>query len=295
MASHVFSGTASGHLDLLTKIVAHLTNAGTLGADVWTLLTSRVVDGQTERYLAGPGSAGADSIHVNISAYQDVGADFYNFRVRGAIAHNPALPFDTQPGQSPETHLLLWQSAIPYRLIVNGRRFIIIAKVSTVYSNGYYGFMLPYATSSEMPYPMFIGGNSSAARRWSSDRFDIGAFFDPPDDAAYVRHFDGHWLNVANYSKDFDYRSERSDSNVWPWEKDFKIGRNQDGTYGLLPAVVHANYSSGNVYGELQGVNFASGFGNASENILQVAGKDYFMAQSSNRTSRRDYAAILLE
>lgn len=291
----LFTGTASNYTDLLNRLVTHLTNAGVMGAEVWQLMQTSAVNGKQQRFLKGPGLAGEDEIYVNIQAYGDPGNDWYNWEIQGAVAHNPLLPFETQPGNSPSAHLLLWQSAIPYWLIANGRRFILIAKVSTTYSNAYAGFYLPYATSAEMPYPMYIGGSASSPRRWSTTNYNIGSFFDPTDNSCFLRNFDGYWLPIENYSDSSGSRAERTVANVWPWESDFLIGNNQDLSYGTYPAILHSEYSGGNVYGELQGVVYLSGFANGSENIAVIDGHNHLVVQSMQRTTRRDYAGILLE
>lgn len=293
--SAVFTGTATNHIDLLNKVVAHLTDGATLGGEVWTLMQSTAINGMQQRFMRGPGLSGTDQIYVNMQAYQDAGNDWYNWEIQGAVAHNPLLPFETQPGNSPSSHLLLWQSAIPYWLIVSGRRFILIAKVSTTYSNAYCGFYLPYATSAEMPYPMYIGASSASARRWSTTNYNIGSFFDPTNGSCTLRNFDGYWLPIENYNDSSGGRTERTAANVWPWESDFSIGNNEDLSYGVFPAILHSNYSGGNVYGELHGVVYLSGFANGSENIAVVDGKNYLVVQSMQRTTRRDYAGILLE
>jgi hypothetical protein len=307
--SHVFTGTASGHTDLLNKIVAHLTDGANMGAEVWQLLTSRNVAGEEERYLKAPGLAGTDEIYINITTLSNVGADRYNFRIRGAIAHNPAFTFNLQPGTSPDAFLLLWQNSIPYTLVASGRRFILVAKVSTVYSNAYAGFLIPYSTSAEYPYPLFVGGSAYSDLRWSQTGYLIGSPWDPSgpssspiftQSSSWLRHYDGVWNPFQNY---YDSSGSRGgpeggslNYNVWPWQfSDVFQAQNFNGEYSLLQSIVNSSYNNGNLYGELQGVFFITGFGNAVENTITIAGKTYLVTQNMARTGRNDYAAILLE
>lgn len=296
MSSHVFTGTAAGHKDLYDKIISHLTDGASLGSEVWELLQQTTPSADVfHSFLRAPGLSDSDDIFVNLGAYKNVGADYYNMLMQGAIAFNPLLTMQNQPGFSPISHITLWQGSMPYWLIVNGRRFMLVAKISTVYVTAYAGFILPYSTSAEMPYPLYIAGNTPSPRRWSDDSFGVGSFFDPPSGSASIRHFDGTWLSVENYQSGVTYRSEFGANIVWPWHSDYQIGNNRNLEYALLPGIVHSNYSGNNVYGELQGAYFCSGFANASENTITVAGKTYLVIQSTNRTSRRDYAALLLE
>ncbi len=295
MASHVFTGTAVDWADLLDKLITHL-SSGTMGSEAWTQLAMDTsITDERIAYLQGPGLSGTDAIHVNIRQFKNVPSDYYNWQIRGAVAYNSLVPFDQQPGVSPAANLPLWQSAIPYWVIANGRRFILIAKVSTTYQTLYGGFILPYATSAEMPYPLFVGASASTVLRWSDGSYRLSSFWDSAQTTSYIRHFDGAWLEIANFQARTDtQRVELTPNTCWPWEQDWAIGRNQDASYGLLPAVLHASYSGANVYGELDGVYFVSGFSNAAEDIMDIGSDDYLVVQSAYRTGRRDYAAIKL-
>ena len=296
--SYVFTGTATNHADLLDKVIGHLTGTG-MGTEAWTQLAldSTSVPGERFAYLKAPGLAGTDNIYINIRQYANVGSDIYNWHVRGAVNYSNAAGyiFSNQPGTSPSGTVPLWNSSIPYWLIANGRRFILIAKVSTTYQSVYAGLYLPYATSSEMPYPMAIMCSASGEQRWSAGNYTVSGFWDPIDASSYVRHWDGNWVRISNMQYRTDgNRYGLTDSNSWPWELDYKIGQNQDLSYGLLPCILHSNYSSGNVYGELEGVFFVSGFSNAAEDTITIGADTYLVVQSVYRTGRLDYSAIKL-
>lgn len=295
--SHVFTGTATDYADLLNKLRAHLTSTD-MGPEAWVEVGYDATSVANERfvYLQGPGLAGQDQVHVNIRQYRNPGSDYYNWQIRGSVNYNPLMVFSQQPGTSPAVTLTLWQSDIPYTLVANGRRFILVAKISTTYHTLYAGFILPYATSDEMPYPMYIAASSNLEQvRWSRGTYEQCSPWDPCQGGAYMRHFDGAWVQIFNfYSRSDTVRQEDSANNVWPWEADYQVGQNLDGSYGTLPAIVHGNYSGGNVYGELDGVVFCSGTANASEDTLTIGSDTYLMVQSVYRTNRRDYAAIKL-
>lgn len=297
MPSQVFTGTATDYLDLLTKVKTHLTS-GTMGSQAWTVEAddTTTVPGERFLYLTGPGLSGTDEIHVNIRAYQSVGSDYYNWQIRGSVAYGSTYFWHLQPGTSPAANLLLWQSAIPYWLIANGRRFILVAKVSTTYQTLYAGFIMPYATSAEMPYPLFIGASAAAGDlRWSNGTYRLGAPWDAPQSACYLRHFDGAWANICNFRDRGDTtREELADNNCWPWQSDYRISQNADGGYTLFPSVLHGTFGGANTFGELEGVYYVSGFSNASEDIIDVGSDDYLVVQSAYRTDRMSYAAIKL-
>ncbi len=113
----------------------------------WTSL--RRVSG-SEMIWQAPGNGGLDEIIVGAKTFNDVGTDYWNWRLGGFTAYNSGAVFNQQPGYiggagqalaSPV--FTLWDSTIPFWFVANGRRVIVVAKVSTVYVAAYLGFMSP--------------------------------------------------------------------------------------------------------------------------------------------------------
>lgn len=291
MSSVVFTGTATGNNDLLAKIKEHLTDAVALGTQVWKATGTNPV------YFEGPGLTGTDRVFVQMLAFGDVNQDYFNLQCYASVNFDPLANFYAQPGISQVTYVTLWDSSIPYWLIANGRRFILIAKVSTTYQTYYGGLIMPYCTTSEYPYPIanFGSAANNSALRWSVGDYRLSGFWDPVSSSCSIRHWNGAWLEIANMNQQSQsYRSELSSNMVWPYERDYGFTVNQDGEYGLLPTIIHGDYGGGNIIGELEGVFFCSGFSNAAEDIITVGSDQYLVVQSAYRTSRRDYAAIKL-
>ena len=69
--------------------------------------------------------------------------------------------------------------------------------------------------------------------------------------------------------------------------------RSINGEYSILPVVLNDN--AANVYGELDGIVFVSGFDNAVENTFILGGKDYVVIQDVSRTGFYDYYAMRLD
>lgn len=294
MSSIVFTGTATGHYDLLDQVVGHLTGVG-LGAQAWSLLRSEVIGTTQYRWLKGPGLSNTDEIFINLAVGENIATDVFTFYTCGAVAHNPALSWSGQPGYSPVVTMPVWDSAIPYWLIANGRRFIIISKISTTYQSLYAGFYIPYGTSSEMPYPIAVMSNcGNIGARWSTASWQISGFWDPVQNSSFIRHWDGAWVSIYNFDSRTDFRQEDTSNVVWPFSSSFSYGRGRDNGYTILPTILHGNYSGVNTYGELEGVYQVSGYSNASEDILDIGSDNYLVVQSVYKTTVRDYAAIKL-
>ncbi|HUV85085.1 MAG TPA: hypothetical protein VMV86_05200, partial [Methanosarcinales archaeon] len=179
-------GTASDYQDLLerlkdflsdnTRIIGDHPNMDELEAiddavgsgessQAWTV--NRWVDNrdsgeteQTELIMNGPGLAGTDEIYVGIQCEESVSDDYYNWKLMGCTGYSSGSTFLNQPSctQGRLPRMLLWDQSMPYWFVGNGRRCIVVAKVSSVYECMYLGFGLPYGLPSEYPYPMVVGG-----------------------------------------------------------------------------------------------------------------------------------------
>lgn len=291
----VETGTATDYADLFTRLRTFLTTNAELVAagQNWTELAHKT-DGTylEESYLRGPGLSGTDEIYVQVGRQESLPGDWFNWVLAGGINYEPLNSWGNQAGKSSNVVLTLWNSAIPYWFIANGRRFIVVAKVSTVYVAAYAGLILPYATSTEYPYPIYIGANSPSDVRWSNTSSSTGNFWDCAEGSAFMRHVDGTWYPVRNTST--------TGGLTWPWTGftrdyiDFPI-TDMSGGHPLMPAIILNTQFGGLVAGEFDGVFHTTGYGTASENIITADGTPYLVVQNVFRTGRQNYAAIKLE
>lgn len=268
----------------------------------------------------GPGSSGDDEIYVGIQTYYDTGDDYFNWRLQGYTGYSAGQSFNSQPGAMADApnynpKVCLWNSTIPYWFIGNGRRFAMIAKVSTVYECMYAGFLLPYGIPNQIPYPLVIGGSSvgynALAKRWSGLGYEHRNYYDCCDDdgdrsACRVLH-GGTWLDVYNYGYS-NTNQVTTGVNTWPYHHSDAVGtlydenrwwvllrENIDGTYPLFPVVVHGSQPEKNIFGEFQGIYALPGFGLAAEDTITVNGDTYVITQNIHRTDTHVYMAMKLE
>jgi hypothetical protein len=268
-----------------------------------------------EMIWEAPGNGGLDQIIVGAQVFFHVGADYYNWRLGGFTAFNSGTPFNQQAGYvggASQAHaspvLTLWNSTIPYWIIANGRRVIIVAKVSTVYVSAYLGFLATYMAPGAFPYPLVVGGNlafqtepgpTDAAWRWSNSgnemrNFPIPYFSNMPFDylsSLQLRLSSGQW-------RGFDIASnESARGQVWPYAYVDQGGSydwrpNLDGGYPLLPIVL--TDPTPNIYGELDGVRATTGFSQGSENTITIGGIQYLVVQNVFRNTKADFFAVRL-
>lgn len=158
------TGTATDRNDLWTKLLAFLTTNSTLVAanQQWEVVWSRDAAGSTMRMLKGRGLTGTDEVFVSLWKQDDAlttgesvvwiggatGVSASATSILGhpnALARYPAMFLDSGPMQ--------------YWFIANGRRFIVVTKISTVYNAMYGGLMLQYSIPNAYKYPLFVGGS----------------------------------------------------------------------------------------------------------------------------------------
>ena len=303
------SGTphATDYADLLDRLVTFATANG------WTELENT----SDKVVLQGEG-AGSDEIIVAFQKYSDVPSDSYGLRLNGYTGYNDGLTFLNQPGaiQSGNSALPLWNSTIPYWFIVNTRRIIVIAKISTTYQMAYLGFYLPYATPGQYPYPLMVGGSGNdplgaTKPRWSGATGDASMFWSgvavtTPSNTTNLNTLipSNAWMSESNafltpvsggrtfqqmQLKGMHPYMNTSLSTRW-------IGAADESAVLLPIELVLSNTTPlfKGFMGELDGIFYVSGNGRASEDIITVGGDDHLVVQNVFRTGVGDYCAVRL-
>jgi len=281
---------ASDYLDLLSKIETLANNNG------WTIRRSTYdaangTDG--ELILEGSGLSGNEAIVVGFRSYSDSSNDLWNWALRGFTGWDD-VAWDDLPGASSEVYVPLRDNDIEYWLMINAQRILLMAKVSTRYMHAYLGFFDSYSTSSEYPYPMFIGGSARFENTKYSDSSGFGVYWSPTmgDGAGQWRHPNNQWLAL-------DADSAVGPS-LWPWFEVFDHVsvdlRDGLGTYVLLPAILRNDDQDDErgVAGALDGVYWTTGFGLSVEDTITVNAQDYIVGQAASSASDDDHCALEL-
>ena len=279
--------------------------------------------GGYELILKGVGTAGTDEIYTAIQTVEDAGDDWYNWRIAGMTSYT-ATDLEFMPGltQGRMARLLLWQNKIQYWCVANGRRFIVVAKVSSVYEASYLGFALPYGLPTQFPYPLVVGGaaspdNTAAENRYSTLHYTHRGFaspyanaagvctyltFDPTADYSTLKVLQGtSWIRISRMV---------STNIVWPYTSSYnqitdnapyhefsnKFRENIDGTYPIFPTVIMINSPNKHIFGELQGVFAVNGFGGiAAEDTFTIGAGTYVAFPILPNADANDFWALKLE
>lgn len=184
--------------------------------------------GEREIILEGEGG-GSDEIIVGWKTFFDSNSGARNMIVHGFTGYEPSLPYNDQPGRSPglETasagtdnggcYVLLTSATVTWWISVTPRRIVAVAKVGTCYSSLHLGFLNPFATGGEWPYPIYVAGtcNDRFALPSESSIF-ISSFVDPVSASStregpgHIRTPDGQWRSVYNSAVSGVSRGSRS-------------------------------------------------------------------------------------
>jgi hypothetical protein len=251
-------------------------------------------DTDGELILEGVGLGGGEAIVVGVQSFRDAGNDRYNWRLRGFTSFDGST-WNALPGASTEVYLPLWSSSIPYWLIVNEQRLVLMAKVSTIYVHAYLGFVDTYATDTEHAYPLLVGGSALTDTVGYSDAASLRAYWADSGlgNPGYLYRPDGVWDQVRQDST--------TGVELWPWTLDdetwFTHLRDGFGLHPMLPAVLISRPSGTKprgVVGELDGVYWVSGFGASVEDTVTVGSQDHVLGQDINRNGRNDHVALEL-
>ena len=264
----------------------------------------------SEYIWQAPGNAGTDQILVGASTFSDAGADYFNWRLGGFTGYASGNVFTNQPGAMTGPCLPLWNASIPYWFVADGKRVIVVAKVSTVFESAYLGFIDTYPSPGQWAYPLAVGGmmafaaepaDTSTNWRWSYTGNEHHAFYlgNPTASAAdaasslRLRKPDGSWRGFGNngFAASASYPGA-----LWPAASGMTDLRpNLDGTYPMFPIIPTENDGTvQNVFGELAGVMATTGHLNAAENTITVGRETWLVIQNAHRTTKTDYAALRL-
>lgn len=170
------TGTAANHTALWNTLLDFLQNNPALVAagQNWTIAWQHATRPNEELVLKGPGTSGTDEVFVGMYRIDEANAigesEVYITGMSGIIPS--ADRYSEHVGALPRRpRMFLDHSPMQYWMVANGRRFVVVVKISTVYQAMYGGFFLPFGIPSSYPYPMFIGGstgNTAAAAQFVS-------------------------------------------------------------------------------------------------------------------------------
>ena len=317
------TGVAADPLDLINKLRAFLMSDPDLiaASENWTQIdgiTEPLTDYDDPITLNSNGAAGDLDVTFGMRLRSNSVTEEYVLKYRGFPLYDLEVPYDSQLNRSVEHTIPLWNQAMNYWFIANGRRWMIGVEVSTVWVSGYCGLILPFGTPAEFPYPFFIAGITAQGytKRYSdltqADRFMAS----PGHETASIFVTGNTWQAVENYSSsEISYspsrggngfigptRANRADTtnyDRWDGWTDEQLAEQReliDGSYFMRQLIVYArNPSAMDAIGVLDGAFWISGRNQAPGNtIVDPNGDTHIVLQNGNKNTFRDFMTLRL-
>jgi hypothetical protein len=222
------TGTATNYFDLLDKLRQWLTGTAGWTQLAWAPGANPLTTDSSFLSVRGPGSGAGRETYVNIKATPNTASGFYSWAVSSAVGYQAAASWGSQPGEGSPAYFNTWQNAIGYWFYANDRRFIVVAKCSTIYVSLYAGFILPWAQPDQYPFPLLVAADYRQPTSYNTVNSARRMFCDPgasgvASAAAFCRDPSGVWNPIMNH--------QDSPSNDYPW------GYNRGDNYFIAPFV----------------------------------------------------------
>lgn len=314
-------GTASNHQNLMLKLEKFLTSNPALVAanQQWEVKKDNVVKPYTtnttvdaggyslHRFFIGHGLDGQDNIVVPMVLRHNVSQNYYTLNAYAARAYSVDKGvFDQLTDNAVDSRwatISLWHTDMKYWFIANGRRFIIVVKVSNRYATMYCGFIKPSGTDLEYPYPMFIGGNHTFSDRpyTNDDTSTNRSFFNPQandsssSSSSMIFTPSGRLCFLDNQGGGYIQSQNNLIGVIYPYHYNYYIGKTLDNEYVLLDIDIIQLHGGMNHLGWFDGAYFVTGFENSPENIITVGNDSYLCVSAMVQNDYNNWVAIKLE
>lgn len=315
-------GTASNHQDLMLKLEKFLTSNPALVAanQQWEVKKDNVVNPYTtnttanadangyslHRFFIGHGLDGQDNIIVPMVLRHNTSLNYYTMTACAARAY--VVDKGVSDQLTDNVHgarwvtISLWHTDMKYWFIANGRRFIIVVKVSNRYATMYCGFIKPSGTDLEYPYPLLIGGNHTLTDSpYTNDYTGTNrSFFNPQasgsgSSSSMIYTPSGRLCFLDNQGGAYVPTQDYLIGVTYPYHYNHYIGKTLDDEYVLLDIDI-VQYNGGmNHLGWFDGVCFVTGFENSPENIITVGNERYICVSAMVQNDYNNWVAIKLE
>lgn len=276
------------------------------------LLRSDGVDAAFSQTIwEAPGNDGDSEILVGVHGFERQDADYFNWEVASFDGYLSSSSWRSQAGHHGKLYVPLWDAAIPYWFIVDGRRVVVIAKLNTQYEVAYLGLLEPFFTPQQWPYPIALGGSlafgptipawNSVEWRWSNSEYEHSAF--PLSDSNNESDVEDRHMRARSWSGAWRGFSSRrggstplfaSDDVIWPWASGLAtLDVNLDGSYSRWPVLLNSIVP--NTIGELSGVACVTGQALTAETLIRDGVIDWIALHNIFRTDRDEFFAIALD
>ena len=309
------SGTADGAGDLWEIMLAFVQENG------WSILDreAQQVDVQTTIdcvQLKGEDLSGQGAIYVHMIYRAQTTSDIYAFEMEGSAGYLPGSDVK-QYGLNPQNSYRdvgtntavivrtpLHRNPIEYWLTASPRRFMGAFRHNDRWGGLYCGFVLPYGTPAQWPYPLWIAGNNLSTNDYKTvlNGCPFGA-------SAVISGMlycpSGRWQPTPLPSS-YPAGGRNYGISMWPYRLDparvrlpyYKpmVDKNGVERYALMNQIFFcANANEYGTFGEPDGLCHVTSWGASGGDVLSVNSQNWLLVQREMSTANETAAAMLLE
>jgi len=280
----------------------------------------------TEWYAQAPTIARAGlspeaAVYYGMQSTFSFASDYYNVGIMGADGFVAGSAFASQPNTSGVRYTMLDDTQFPFWLTADADGLYAVCKIGSVYQHLTMQLLDMYATGTQHPKPMYIGGMTSvAALKASESNNDQNAAPWNPGSSSTTRFrwTDGTWYSVQNRQASYSTNATNLVPTRWIWPyKDGTgtvgslvgagytwnwfvkmIERKYDLSYELIPMILFINNPQNATVGELKYIRFVSQIGlNAEDTTTDTTvspNQLYIAMQNANLSGREDFCVMEL-
>lgn len=311
----VENGTADNAADFYTKLIVFLED------NDWVNVWEHTDGPEKGIVVRGPGLSGNDQVYIGMALYQNAIQDSFWIEFVGMTGIIPiSESYRDHINVTPRhCRMFLDIGECEYWFVANGRRFMAVAKISTVFEAMYAGLFLPYGTPLSYPYPLFIGGSAGQIRgpstlSWRDEDQGHHHFLWP---------YSGHTNLTTQFAQEAGAwfidpagswrRVNISGNDVWnTWGPRFTNGAYETvqysvsgiydrmtdafgGTRILVPSTLVSSFPSDQTWGVLDGAHRCQGVLNSAENTITIDGTSWLVVQDVYRTEFDGYWCMRMD
>jgi hypothetical protein len=270
------------------------------------------IDQAMSQYIwQAPGNDGLAQILVGARAFYRTDVSYWDWELFGFDGFTSTLAMYAQPNDKGGLYIPLQNSSTPYWFVCDGRRVIVVAKIAGAqYEVAYLGFLEPYFTPAQVPYPLAIGGTlglGDTPPTWENTGYQASNATNKHRSPVHsdaqsgstlgfatmrARRLDGTWAPYFASSNG----SEPGSGLGWIFPQcslASNVDVNVDGSYTLYP--ISLVDTTPNTWGQLSGISFVTGQALTAEAAIVVGPITHLALPNINRTTLADFFAVRLD
>lgn len=257
------------------------------GTDTYAIYNDQTTIGTTGALIWHGEGSGTDAIYAGIALSETASSQIWSWALMGYTGFSPTANWLAQSGVNDfdvfEAHNVLDET---YWFTLNSRRYVCVWDSGPAMHSIYQGFILPYGSPGEYPYPMAVVAASNSSFAYNNPGTKHHGIYRAQSSNAQLRLPGGTWATWA------------TNGAVEPWpmiDTDVlgfcrRIWENAEaainGDHFLFPICYVKSGINGSIpldteaYGVPEGCFMVTGTTQSAQTIISISGQDYLVVSN---------------